>query len=333
MNPADTNPETDSGRLQQALTGQSAHLARHEQMLLALDQTNQSILTQLAQLTSHVSSLTTSTAQPSPSASSSTGDPSTSSNPAAPVREAHIPDPKPYAGDLGRCRGFLLQCSLVFDQKPVTYASDRAKISYVVGLLEGRALCWAESAYDRQGFSRMSFPAFVEEMRRVFDHPVRGGDAVQQLINLRQGDLCVADYAVEFRTMAADSGWNDTSLRGLFANGLSCRIKDELATRDAPRTLEELISLSIKIDNRLRERDRERGARPVSFNRSPASGAVQAAGRVSDMSEEPMQLGRARITAEERLRRIQSGDCLYCGKPGPKISTCPVRPKDLGRQY
>lgn len=38
-----------------------------------------------------------------------------------------------------------------------------------------------------------------------------------------------------------------------------------------------------------------------------------------------IQLGRARLTPEERHRRIAAAENLYCGQPGHLISGCPVR--------
>ena len=37
-------------------------------------------------------------------------------------REPSVPTPEWYAGDLGACGRFLLQCSLVFQQQPTTTA-------------------------------------------------------------------------------------------------------------------------------------------------------------------------------------------------------------------
>lgn len=43
---------------------------------------------------------------------------------------------------------------------------------------------------------------------------------------------------------------------------------------------------------------------------------------------EPMQLGRARLTPEERRRRQAQGCCFYCGEKTHLVATCPVkRPK------
>ncbi|KAI3371697.1 hypothetical protein L3Q82_024261 [Scortum barcoo] len=35
--------------------------------------------------------------------------------------------PSPYAGDLGSCSRFLFQCSIVFDQQPSSYSSDKVQ--------------------------------------------------------------------------------------------------------------------------------------------------------------------------------------------------------------
>ncbi|XP_043977886.1 uncharacterized protein LOC122833953 [Gambusia affinis] len=40
---------------------------------------------------------------------------------------------------------------------------------------------------------------------------------------------------------------------------------------------------------------------------------------------EPMQIGRTRLSPEERQKRMVSRLCLYCGAPGHFIATCPER--------
>lgn len=54
--------------------------------------------------------------------------------------ESYVPDPEPFSGDCSLCRGFLHQCAMVFTQRPQTFASDPAKVRYILGLLSGRAL-------------------------------------------------------------------------------------------------------------------------------------------------------------------------------------------------
>ncbi|KAI3370894.1 hypothetical protein L3Q82_007408 [Scortum barcoo] len=68
----------------------------------------------------------------------------------------------------------------------------------------------------------------------------------------------VVDYAIEFRTLAADSGWNEVAIRDAFVTGLTEEIKDHLAPLDLPGNFESLVDMATRIDNRLHERERER---------------------------------------------------------------------------
>lgn len=57
--------------------------------------------------------------------------------------------------------------------------------------------------------------------KKVFDDPVQGQEAAEWLLALPQASQSVAAFALEFRILSAESGWNDLAL-----------LKDELATRD-----------------------------------------------------------------------------------------------------
>ncbi|KAI3370011.1 hypothetical protein L3Q82_024433 [Scortum barcoo] len=170
-----------------------------------------------------------------------------------------VPTPESYAGDLGSCSRFLFQCFIVFVQQPSSYSSDNAKIGFVVNLLRGKASDWATALWQANSPVLQSFDSFIAEMKKVFDHPVQGQEAVKRLLDLRQGSQSVAAYSVDFRILAAASGWDSLALKGIFYKGLAEKIKDELSLRDEPDSLDSLISLAIRIDNRLRERQRERG--------------------------------------------------------------------------
>ena len=67
---------------------------------------------------------------------------------------------------------------------------------------------------------------------KVFHHPEGCPDPGRRLASLRQGSRSVADYAIEFRSLAAESDWDDAALRATFYRGLADNIKDELASRD-----------------------------------------------------------------------------------------------------
>ncbi len=143
---------------------------------------------------------------------------------ANPPREPWVSPPERYDGNLGQCKTFLMQCGLVFALQPLTYATERSKIAYLIGLLRGAALEWASVHWRRQDQVTTTYVAFTTEMTKVFDHPVQGNDASMRLFSLHQGLRSVAEYAIEFRTLAVESGWNDESLLAVFINGLSERL-------------------------------------------------------------------------------------------------------------
>lgn len=59
--------------------------------------------------------------------------------------DSYAGDPEPFYVDLNQCRGFLLQCQLVFSQRSRLFASDEAKINYIIGLLQGKG-AWAQAS-------------------------------------------------------------------------------------------------------------------------------------------------------------------------------------------
>ncbi len=181
-----------------------------------------------------------------------------------PPREPWVSPPERYDGNLGQCKTFLMQCGLVFALQPLTSATERSKIAYLIGLLRGAALEWASVHWRRQDQVTTTYVAFTTEMTKVFDHPVQGNDASMRLFTLHQGLRSVAEYAIEFRTLAVESGWNNESLLAVFINGLSERLKDELVTHPEPVNLDNLIALTIRIDNLCRERRRQKQHSPAS---------------------------------------------------------------------
>uniref|UniRef100_A0A8D0A1P9 Peptidase A2 domain-containing protein n=1 Tax=Sander lucioperca TaxID=283035 RepID=A0A8D0A1P9_SANLU len=67
-------------------------------------------------------------------------------------------------------------CGLVFDLQPHSYATEKAKIAYLIELLRGAALEWASVHWRRQDQPTATYAAFTAEMTKVFDHPVQGKD-------------------------------------------------------------------------------------------------------------------------------------------------------------
>lgn len=314
----------DPAGTQRSLADQEAAISRHEQSIQIAHQS-------LAALARSVDTLVQRLNQ-APSLGAA-GDQETSV-PAS----SYACDPDPYDGDLGKCRGFILQCRLVFSQRAHLFPSDRSKINYIIGRLRGRALAWAQASSGARP-DTLPFDTFLSRFKQIFDRPDHAGCAGDKLFTLRQGNRSVADFAVDFGILAAESGWNEPALLCAFRRGLNDPVRDALAMGTRPTVLAELVNRAIELDNHQRARRQERVSHPTRTH-SPARSRFSpvreppttSSGGPRSGTEEPMQLGGARLSPNERRRRFTSASCLYCGQSGHFIASCPTRPKDRARQ-
>ncbi len=132
-----------------------------------------------------------------------------------------------------------------FSLQPRTFEREESKVAFVLTLLTGRAALWGTAVWENQDLCCASFQALSAEMRRVFDRAVAGKDAARLLADLRQGDRSVADYSIEFRTLAAECNWNEEARWDMFLHGLADRVQEEIYILDLPQSLNGLIDLAL----------------------------------------------------------------------------------------
>ncbi|KAK5879278.1 hypothetical protein CesoFtcFv8_024597 [Champsocephalus esox] len=118
----------------------------------------------------------------------------------------------------------------------------------------------------------------------------------------------------------------------MFLSGLSDSVRDLLVPLDLPPDLDSMIALAIRTDTRLQERRREKARKAPPPARSPlrpgfrthnSSTTVKPAS--GNTEEEPMQLGRARLSPEEKAAAPPERLCFYCGKQGHFLGACPLK--------
>uniref|UniRef100_A0A1A8MBW7 CCHC-type domain-containing protein n=1 Tax=Nothobranchius pienaari TaxID=704102 RepID=A0A1A8MBW7_9TELE len=98
-----------------------------------------------------------------------------------------------------------------------------------------------------------------------------------------------------------------------------------MAGKELPQTLDEVVDLALRMDQRVLVRPKPliRPSRaPGLFPRPP----TPTPGLVA--TEEPMQLGH--LPPEERQRRWREGLCDYCGSPDHRRINCPLRSGNEG---
>ncbi len=152
MNPADTetNLENASGvsTVNATLTSQGTLLGQHQQISKALTESNQAMCNQISRLTNQVANLTIQLTQPTATQPAPSPQPlpdpvpSPSSGSASPLHEPFVSEPEQYNGDLGSCRAFFTQGSLVFEHQHLSYATDRSRIAYLINCMMEFACAW-----------------------------------------------------------------------------------------------------------------------------------------------------------------------------------------------
>ncbi|KAK3570829.1 hypothetical protein QTP86_027643 [Hemibagrus guttatus] len=260
------------------------------------------------------------------SASAATTSASAAAAPSPPVIASPVSAPAPFSGSAEDCNGFLLQCSLALEMQPQLYPDDRAKVAFIISRLEGKALRWAEPLWTQHHPAVTSLSSFLEHFQEVFGTPAGDSSIGERLCRLRQGSLTVSDFALQFRTLAAASGWNEQALITTYRQGLNPRIRLHLAAYEDSIGLEKFIQLSIRVATHMQlcfEEHQDQSLPPAAPRRSEHVSRPEPA-------DEPMDLEHSELATterqRERQRRLAQNRCLYCGRLGHFIAECPTRP-------
>ena len=293
-----------------------ARMDTQEESIANTGRAVQALVTQVSELTQQLQQLRVPTAPPTLPVQPNPPEPHQR-------REPRLPTPEGYSGELEFCRAFLTRCSMHFSLQPLTFSQEQSKVAFVLTLLSGKAALWGTAVWENQDPCCASFQALSEEMRRVFDRAVAGREAARLLADLHQGNGSVSEYSIRFRTLAAECRWNEEAQWDRFLHGLADRVQREIYMLDLPRSLNGLIELALRVDARLSRMGRFQQNLPFRGMENPRSENLDTVSPVCD--PEPMQVGRARLSREERERRRSQGLCLYCGKAGHFIHSCPLK--------
>ncbi|KAK3506565.1 hypothetical protein QTP70_009903 [Hemibagrus guttatus] len=134
--------------------------------------------------------------------------------------------------------------------------------------------------------------------------------------------MTVSEYALQFRTLAAKSGWNEQALLAAYRQGLDPQVRLHLTAYEDAIGLERLIQLSIRVATRMQSCVSEHQGQSMLNTMLDWPDPVSP----PEPAPEPMHLGSSHLTPAEWQRRLTQNLCLYCGALGHAIPACPVRP-------
>ncbi|KAK3535066.1 hypothetical protein QTP70_003030 [Hemibagrus guttatus] len=250
---------------------------------------------------------------------------STATSTSPPVIASPVATPAPFSGSAEDCNGFLLQCSLALEMQPHLYANDRAKVAFIISHLDGKALRWAEPIWTQNNPIVTSLPNFVEHFKEVFGKPAWDSLIGERLCRLKQGVMSISDYALQFRTLAAASGWKEQALITTYHQGLDPRIRLHLAAYEDSIGLEKFIQLSIRFTTRMQLCLKEHQDQPLF----PTTLCQPDPVSHPEPASETMHLEHSGVSAterkRERQRRLTQNPCFYCGRSGYYVAECPLR--------
>lgn len=133
--------------------------------------------------------------------------------------------------------------------------------------------------------------------------------------------MCVVDFSVDFWILAEESGWEEKALQRVFLNSLNEGLRRELATKQLPKLLGELIDMCIRLDDNMQEYGKRSGE---SRARPPPMAWQRKESEPEDKEEERMQFGWPQLSSSGHRRRHQMGEfaersffadaCLSWGK-------------------
>ncbi|KAK3568318.1 hypothetical protein QTP86_003923 [Hemibagrus guttatus] len=110
-----------------------------------------------------------------------------------------------------------------------------------------------------------------------------------------------AEYAIKFRTLTAQSGWNDVALKAVFQRSLNMELQAELACKGVDHSFSEYVTLAIQIDNLMcSTHARTKSVFMRNIPTQPITPSSNSTSSIDPANPEPMQLGATRLSPEER---------------------------------
>ena len=170
-----------------------------------------------------------------------------------PPKEGDVKALTSFSGeDHTKLCNFLFECSLIFDTKPRTFATEKSCVLYTIQHLDGMAKQHFRHYIEAGGTDPKvnQWIIFTTELETVFGNPDQLSRVSEKLLGLKMKETSrVHRFTVLFREAADELNWLNTVLHQLYYNRLPDHIKDLWAKTDLPADFEDLVCKAQCADN------------------------------------------------------------------------------------
>ncbi|RFN43553.1 gag polyprotein [Fusarium flagelliforme] len=249
--------------------------------------------------------------------------------------------PDPYGGESDKLQGFLTSLRSYQMYYPTQFSTDELRVQHAMSFLKDKAQRVMEPIlrdyvhnppYARKQMTTYvyeKYEHFEKELTHAFGIADEKREAEAKIRQLVQKGSA-STYLAEYRFQAAKLDWNEAAHMSQVYRGLKPDVKDAMVyAREKPKTLDELASLAVDIDNQLFERRKEKQANKQgqaytpNWNKNQQSSnrnyANQGRQRQANTSY-GTQAGPMNVNATQSNRPAPT--CWNCGKKGHQERDC-----------
>ncbi|MBW0470592.1 hypothetical protein O181_010307 [Austropuccinia psidii MF-1] len=245
-----------------------------------------------------------------------------------------------YGTQVHKLRGFIQSCQLIFHNDPANFFSDRKKVLCSTSFLTGRAGKWIEPylsniSNEDPSYLLNNWQLYETQLFTLFGDPNEVKEAQQVWDNLRMKESGhVSLYIADFRIFMSRIGvWKERAYIHVYRRALESRILDQFASYPGNfDTLQELMDITLELDTRYHERQKEKGSHqekkpPVTGSNSSRPPQDSSSKRPhhrknkkgkqfqvsKDMPHSALLNKDNKLISSEKERRIKEGLCTYYG--------------------
>lgn len=250
-------------------------------------------------------------------------------------------EPDSFNGDKNELENFITSCVLYMDCFPGTFSTDKTKINFIISHCRQKVLKSLRPLLNQaeQPELLQRYDKFLEYLRRHWGDPDEKGNAKREMRKLRQQGSA-SDFFLKFNQLVAILGWSPESeiLVENAIDKLDEGLKDEIVRKGGLEvsSIDDLMDFVIPLDNRIREREKEkREARPSyqrSSFRTPIVQTTPIAPQALQTTASTQHFRPGPLPNEEKDRRRSNNLCMYCGNPDHITDACPKKGKAPARK-